>query len=87
MDRITAFKTALAESKRLYALDPRFETLGSIAHQIEYLIAVEEGRETNRLQLANIILGVQAAREIEQYDEGFAELLHRVAHEARLMQG
>ena len=60
-------------------------TIASIVRQLDYLIALESGQSTDRSRLKDVVLGVQAAREIEALDERCAETLHEVSARVRAM--
>lgn len=51
--------------------------LNSVRAQLNYLLDLAEGRSDDRGRLAQIILGVQTAREIETIDEDLADKLLR----------
>jgi hypothetical protein len=55
----------------------------SVRAQLAYLVELASGRSSDRSRLGEIILGVQAAKEIEQLDESFAELLHEISDQVR----
>jgi Tsi6 len=84
MNRLGLLTEALAKSKNLQEQFPEVQTIGSIIRQLEYLIGVESG-VNDRSRLDEIILGVQAAREIEPLDGDLAELLYQVNDVARTM--
>lgn len=85
MERLSLFQKALDACKQLQSLYPAVVTIQSIINQLEYLIALESGRSTDRSRLKDIVIGVQAAREIEPLGLGVAELLYEVDGEARRM--
>ncbi|WP_172961276.1 immunity protein Tsi6 family protein [Asticcacaulis excentricus] len=60
--------------------------LTSIFNQLEYLIQLDTKKTTDRGRLSEIIIGVQAAKEIEDIDMSLAELLCRVSAEVDKMQ-
>ena len=60
-------------------------TIDSVIRQIDYLIDLETGLSTDRSRLKEIILGVQAAREIEPLDADLAEMLYTVSEQAQRM--
>lgn len=64
------------------ALRNRYSThpsLDSVISQLEYLIALQEGANSSRERLANISLGVIAAREIEGIDDRLSDMLYEIA--------
>ncbi len=86
MTRIELFKKALAECQRLLQQYPDERSLKSVENQLLYLIDLEEGRRQDRNLLAKINLGLIAAREIEDLELPFAELLHKVSAQADQMR-
>ena len=80
------FQRALARCRELLRKYPDDRPLLSISRQLEYLIAVDGGKESDRSRLSEIIIGVLAAREVEPLDEVLAELLHAVSQEASMMR-
>jgi hypothetical protein len=85
MGRLPLFQKALDETESLHRAYPDVQTLQSIANQIKYLISLATGASTDRSRLREIILGVQAAREIEPLNRDLADLLYRVDEEAKRM--
>jgi hypothetical protein len=84
-ERLNLFEYALVACRRLLVQYPGNGALQSIQKQLEYLIGLESGAHADRTRLREIIIGVQAAREIEPLDEGVAESFYKVAREAELM--
>lgn len=78
-------RRALAETDALEKAYPELQTLTSIAGQLEYLISLDSGETSDRSRLSDIILGVQAAREVEALDMKLAEKLYRIDEEASRM--
>ena len=64
---------------------PELKTLESINNQLRYLLDLCDGRTQDKSKLTSIILGIQAAREIEQLDEDLADLLYKVNEQAMSM--
>ena len=85
MSRSSLFLNALKRTEKLEKKYPDVETIRSILRQLEYLIALDRGEITDRSRLKDIIVGVQAAREIERLDMTLADTLYRVHDEARRM--
>ena len=85
MDRLNLFRTALTKSRDHVARWGEHPAIQSIIAQLEYLEAVESDPAKDRSRLGDIIIGVLAAREIEDRDMPLAELLHEVSGEARKM--
>jgi Tsi6 len=52
----------------------------SIKNQLIFIAELEEGKRTDVGRVKDIILGVQAAREIEDRDAEFAERLHEISY-------
>lgn len=76
---------ARGESLILKERFPQVATIDSIINQLDYLIALSDGETVDRSRLAEIILGVQAAREIEALDMDLAEKLHEINAEVGRM--
>jgi hypothetical protein len=85
MPREEVLTTALRRCEALILAYPQLATLRSILQQIQYLLALERGQTSNRNQLENIVIGVQAAREVEPLSDSAAESFHRVARIAEDM--
>ena len=85
MNRLALFQDAHARAKALYKTYPELMTIDSVIRQIDYLIDLETGLSTDRSRLKEIILGVQAAREIEPLDADLAEMLYTVSEQAQRM--
>lgn len=79
--------TALVAAERLHAGAPEIATLGSVVAQLRYLPALTEGREDDRSRLGQIVLGVQAAREVGPPDEAPADKLCAIDAQVRAMDG
>ena len=84
MGNLDIFLEALRRVEDLHSKFPDVQTIQSIIRQLEYLIGVKNG-SNDRSRLGEIILGVQAAREIEPLDGELAELLYRISDEAKQM--
>jgi hypothetical protein len=78
INEFQVLRTALAECERKLQQSPDFQPLLSIEEQIRYLIDVAETRTQDRSRLKDIIVGVYAAREFEDRDMAFANLLYQV---------
>lgn len=85
MDRLRLFHKALDACVKLQGQYPEDETIDSIIKQIQYLISLETGQNRDRSRLKDIVIGIQAAREIEPLDLGIAQLLYAVDIEAGRM--
>lgn len=85
MDRLALFETALAETEKLQRAYPAVQTLTSVANQLKYLISLASGQSSDRSRLGEIILGVQAAREVESLDPRLADHLYEADDQARQM--
>ena len=83
---IQTLKTALDECRKLLATNPQFQPLLSIEAQLQYLIGIAEGQVSDRSRLNEIIIGVYAAREFEDRDMNFANLLYEVEGIVDLMK-
>ena len=86
MNRIALFEKAKLRMVAIKEKFPRIDTITSVINQLDYLIGLESGTETNRDRLKDIIIGIQAAREIELLDEEAANLLYDVALEVDRMK-
>ena len=86
MTRHELFTSALLRARGFVERYPSEPAIQSILRQLEYLIAVEEGKRSDFQRLKEIIIGVLAMREIEVLDEGFAELLYSVDAEVDKMK-
>jgi hypothetical protein len=67
--------------------NPNFGVLKSIILQLEYLVAIELGTEKDRSRLKDIVIGAQAAREIDSVDLKLADVLYQVAEAVERMRG
>jgi hypothetical protein len=85
-ERLALFQQALVAMEKLEVSFPAVATIRSIIIQIKYLISVESGEDVDRTKLKKIVLGVQAAREIEPLSLDVAQLLYRVADEVPKME-
>ena len=63
---------------------PGMPTLVSIERQLDYLLGLLRGEHNDRSRLRDIILGVQAAREVEPLDRELAKMLFEVSSIVRL---
>ena len=85
MNRLVVFESALAAALSIEPLYDWSAPLKSAIAQLRYLIDLETGKTTDRSRLADINIGVIAAREIEDMDQGVAEAIHFASAEARKM--
>lgn len=86
INEIKILQRALAECQSRLKSDPKFQPLLSIEAQLQYLIGIMEGRETDFSRLKEIIVGVYAAREFETRDMDFANLLYEVEQVVDLLK-
>ena len=84
-DRQILFHSALAGIQGMQSSAGDNRILTSIANQLVYLGDVAAG-VTPPDRLAEIIIGVQTAREIDGWDDNVAALLYACAAEAKAMQ-
>ena len=84
-ERQKLFEKALQKCKELLSQYPDNGALLSIVRQIEYLLDLETGVNTDRSRLKEIIIGALAAREIEPLDEEAANIFYKVSGEAKRM--
>ncbi len=69
---------SLHRCQQLRTRYPDVLPIKSLLAQLEYLLALEEGRSDDLSKLQKLTIGVIAAREIEERDAGLAILLYRV---------
>ncbi|HXE04808.1 MAG TPA: immunity protein Tsi6 family protein [Bryobacteraceae bacterium] len=70
---------------RLLSQYPTNTALQSVAKQIEYLIGLESGSNSDRSRLKDITIGVLTAREIEPLDDDAAETFYQISSTAKRM--
>jgi hypothetical protein len=68
MTTIETVEKALALARIRQSMAPTFEIFTSIVAQLEYLLAVLKGDESDRSRLKTIIVGHFAVREFEKSD-------------------
>jgi hypothetical protein len=78
MSRLPLFKQTLFECQKRLKMSPDSQPLRSIEKQLEYLIDLEEGRRVDVQLIANLNLGLLAARELEPHDMELANLIYDV---------
>lgn len=76
-------QSAIKEVERLQKRHPQLVVLDSILAQLDYLLDLETGKSQDRSRLTDIILGVQAVREIEPLNEQLAGLLFAISDTTR----
>ena len=86
MKRMELFENAAAQCKQLLDKHPDNQAIVSIISQLDYLVAVESGKNPDRTRLKDIVIGILAAREIEPLDMTLAEMLYSADVEARRME-
>ena len=86
MNSLALFQNALKMARKFETTYPELGVLRSIIGQLEYLVAIELGTENDRSRLKDIIVGVQAAREIDSIDLKFADVLYQVAEAVERMR-
>ena len=79
------FLRALARTRAYRSTHRPSLRLESVEKQLEYLLAIEDGKERDRTRLDDINVGRIAVHEIEGSDETLAELLHQANAAARAM--
>lgn len=82
MSRSELFSEALHKSKEALEKAPFMFPLESVIKQLEYLIDVESGR-ASKDKLETINIGQVAARDIDEFDEDLADILHEVSAEVQ----
>jgi hypothetical protein len=83
---LSLFKRTLKAAQKFKSSHPSLFVINSIISQLEYLVALQIGMEIDRSRLKDVILGVQAAREIDNLDLKFADLLYQVAEAVERMR-
>ena len=83
MARIEVFRKALKACQTLKEDEPNIEVLDSIIPQLIYLIELEEGKRDDYDRLKDIVIGVQASRELQPGYEDLVELLFEASSQAR----
>lgn len=78
MNRIKDLTEAKALLAALCARYPDASVVTSMQTQLDYLIDLESGVITDHERLDEIILGVQAAREIEPRDQDVANKIYQI---------
>jgi hypothetical protein len=76
----------LLSAKEGYVKPRVFQPLLSIEKQIQYLIDLTENNTHDHSQLKDIIIDVYAAREFEDRDMEFANLLYKVEEVVDLLK-
>lgn len=76
--KVVSAMTMAMELERKY---PEGWSVESVMAQLKYLLKFASGETDDRSRLKDIILGVQAVREIDALDEEFADLLMRINRE------
>lgn len=75
MNPIETVVNALAIAKERLSRAPEYELFLSTVAQLEYLLAVLTGEQTDRSRLKNIIVGHFAVREFQESDPELAQAL------------
>lgn len=78
MTPIEIIDKAIADSIKLTADYPNFQPLASVKTQLQYLRGILDGTVKNRSRLNEIIIGIYAAKELEERDMDFANVLYDV---------
>jgi hypothetical protein len=81
MNREKLFRKAIDEISMLASEDPSFQTGPSIIAQLTYLLGLETKAISDRSRLKDIILGIQAVREVEPRNTAIADTLYQVSGE------
>jgi hypothetical protein len=84
--RLEIFEEALASTKCLREKHPCDAAIQSIIKQLEYLVQLADGKESDATRLKDIIITILAVREIEPLDMSVANQLYRVVEEVESMQ-
>ena len=84
MTYIEMLKHALKKSEEHFTAQPAFTALDVIIKQLNYLIALEEGRISDRSGLHHISIGRLAARDLDGFeDDEFREYLYKISAHAK----
>ena len=78
MNNIEKIDLAIKMCQKLDKEYPGFVILDSIDTQLRYVKNIIEKNSTDKSKLKDILLGVYAAKEIEERDMNFAELLYEI---------
>jgi hypothetical protein len=87
MNRIGLFHEAKAACLELQRRFPGDTAIASVVKQLDFLIELEEGKRMDAERLSDIIIPVLTTREIEQLDDGVANLLYQVCDQFERMKG
>lgn len=77
-------KRAMKKTEYRMVERPDLQPLISIKKQLEYLIKLNDGLSDGS-RLKYISLGLLAVREIENWDDDLADLLHEISAEVRIL--
>ena len=72
-------QSALGKTKILKSKYPNSNPLQSVIEQLEYLIGIESGKNTDFSKLETINIGIIAVREVEDRDMALAKELYKVS--------
>jgi len=86
MNRLLLFKQTLEKCQERLKQSPDSQPLRSIEKQLEYLIDLEAGRRSDVQLMANLNLGLLAARELEPHDMELANLIYDVTKAVKEMK-
>lgn len=79
----TLIERTLAILEEVARREGAMPVLDSIRNQLKFLAAYNPSSEADRTRIKDIILGVQAAREVETIDMTLADMLHDVSAQVR----
>jgi hypothetical protein len=79
MKDIDLLTKLLGECEARLRKNPNFRPMTIVKEEVQYLVALMEGKTQDRSNLANIQIGLLAVREFEADDPEFAELIFHVA--------
>jgi hypothetical protein len=86
MNRLSLFKKTLEMCRARLKKSSTSQPLHSIEKQLEYLIDLEEGRRSDIERMADLNLGLLAARELEPHDMELANLVYDVTQAVKQMK-
>lgn len=78
MDRVDFLQMVKSKAIEYQTRFSNDVTIESILKQLDFLIALSEGKRFDRERLADIIIGILTVREIEPVDYELAEQLYKV---------
>lgn len=82
-----SFDQALALTrKRILNSPPQIEILRSVEKQLEYLLSIVTGANSDKSRLKDVVLDIYAVREFEAYDPELADALLDAMQYAKILR-